>query len=239
MKSFLFTIIPYLFNIINIISYPKFLNRPNKISNKQNSIKTTFKSFINTLKNRNLLALLNTSATHSAYVKAIKDYIQIVILQIGISIPFFLDMDMNKRNGLFIGITYFTIYLISSYASKSSSKILSLNIIPKHKIAFISLIIGFGFGAISGLMYQYEFYIISLVLFTGIYIIENIRKPILTGFISDNAPNEILASVLSAQSQIKTFLTAIFAISFGFLMDNYGIGLSLLTISIIMILKVG
>ncbi len=58
----------------------------------------------------------------------------------------------------------------------------------------------------------------------GIYIIENIRKPVLTGILADNVPNEILTSVISAQSLWKTILTSAIAICFGLLADYFGIG---------------
>ena len=65
----------------------------------------------------------------------------------------------------------------------------------------------------------------------GIFIVENIRKPILTGFVSDNVPNEILTSVISAQSLLRTIVTAILAFVFGVIADNFGIGASFVIVS--------
>ena len=72
---------------------------------------------------------------------------------------------------------------------------------------------------------------LSLLAFVGIYIIENVRKPILTGFIADNVPNEILTSVISAQSLLRTIITAILALAFGLIADNFGIGVSFISVT--------
>ena len=66
----------------------------------------------------------------------------------------------------------------------------------------------------------------------GIFIVENTRKPILTGFIADQVPNEILTSVISAQSFIRTVMTAILALIVGVVADNFGIGVSILAVSL-------
>ena len=71
----------------------------------------------------------------------------------------------------------------------------------------------------------------ALVAFVMIYIIENVRKPILTGFVADKVPGELLTSVLSAQSLIKTIMTAGIAFLTGLFADIFGIGESLLIVS--------
>ena len=70
-----------------------------------------------------------------------------------------------------------------------------------------------------------------MLAFIGIYLIENLRKPILTGFVSDNVPNEILTSVISAQSLLKTIITAVLAFFLGLFADHFGIGKAFIFIS--------
>ena len=73
--------------------------------------------------------------------------------------------------------------------------------------------------------------------FIVIYIIENIRKPILTGFIADNVPGEILTSVISAQAFLKTIITAVLAFMFGWIADMKGIGVSFIVVSAFLIVS--
>jgi len=144
-------------------------------------------------------------------------------------IPFLQNVETAKKNGLFIGILYFIIYLITSQASKFSFFIENRR---QKNIAYITLLFGFSFGIISGFFYIYDMWIFSILAFIGIYIIENIRKPILTAYVADNVPNKILTSVMSAQSQLKTLITAILAFVFGLLADSLNIGIAFILISL-------
>ena len=227
---FLFSIVPYLLNLFLILSYPKELDLVKHKKDKQR-MNLTFKSFFTIIKQPKVLKIISSSAIHSAYLKAIKDYIQLLMLNAILIFPLLMDGDLTKRNGLFIGILYFIIYLLNAKASKLASKIKGQN----AKIAKITLLIGLFFGLISGLFFEYHYWIFSLIAFIGIYIVENLRKPVLTGYVSDNVPNDVFTSVLSAQSLLKTILTAIFAIVFGVLADKFDIGLALLILSISLI----
>ncbi len=229
-EIFLFSIVPYLINLLLIFSYPKELNgtlHKHSSQNKPTIIKTV-KSLFRLIKEPNVLRIINTSALHTAYLKAIKDYIQPLMVSVAILIPFLSDYEIDKKNGLIIGILYFILYLLTSQASKYSSGI--ANKIKKN-ISYHTLIIGFTFGILSGVFYLFDLWVLALFAFVGIYLIENIRKPILTGHISDEVPNELLTSVISAQSLWRTIITSVLALGFGVVADYYGIGIALLGVS--------
>lgn len=227
---FLYSIIPYILNLALVLSYPKEINHPLKTvsSGKSVSLMATVKPFLKIIRKPKVLSIINTSAVHSAFLKVIKDYIQPLILNVAILLPFMLNTDVDKKNGLIIGITYFVIYLLTSKASKLSSSVAAKN---KSNIAHITLVSGFLLGIATGLFYYYDLWILSLIAFIAIYIVENIRKPFLTGFVADNVPSEILTTVISAQSLLKTTVTIVMSFLFGMVADIYGIGISLFTVS--------
>lgn len=234
---FIYSIAPYLLNLILIISYPKELNNSVSFLDSKYDfrITQTIKHFFDSIKQASVLKIINTSALHSAYLKAVKDYIQPLMLNVVLIIPLMLNIEVEKKNGLFIGFIYFLIYLLTSQASRLSSKFHLKN---KKNISYRTLVIGFVLGIICGVFYIYDLWIISMIAFVGIYIVENIRKPILTGFIADNVPNKILSSVISAQSLLKTIITAILALVFGLIADNFGIGVSFIVVSAFLALNV-
>ena len=233
---FLYSIIPYMLNLLLITSYPKELNRYFEKRNPKSSfgIGLTIKSFFKIIKQPNVLKIINTSAIHTAYLRTVKDYIQPLMVNVALIIPIMLNVEAEKKNGIIIGVLYFFIYLSTSRASQLSSKIAAKN---KQNISYTTLLFGFIFGIICGVFYIYDLWIISMIAFVGIYIVENIRKPILTGLIADNVPNEILTSVISAQSLLRTIITAILALVFGIIADNYGIGVSFIVVSIFLTLS--
>ena len=233
---FLYSIIPYLLNLLLIISYPKDLNRSFEQINPKSSpgIGLTIKSFFKTIKQPNVLKIINTSAIHTAYLRAVKDYIQLLMVNVALIIPIMLNFEAEKKNGIVIGVIYFFIYLATSRASQLSSKVATKS---KQNISYITLLFGLILGIICGVFYIYGLWIISIIAFAGIYIVENIRKPILTGFIADQVPNIILTSVISAQSLLRTIITAILALVFGLLADNFGIGVSFVAVSLFLALS--
>ena len=225
---FFYSIFPYLFNLLLILSYPKALNHQLK---KKDRFKVTIKSLWHTVKQAQVLKLINTSALFSAYLKAVKDYIQPLMVNLALLIPLLTDIDIEKKNGLFVGVFYFILYLINSRASQLSPKLAQIS---WRDIPFTTLLIGFVFGVSCGVFYVFNLWVLAILFFMAIYVIENLRKPILTGYVSDHVPNEILTSVLSVQSLLKTAMTAIIALMFGLIADAYGIGVAFMTVSFLL-----
>ncbi len=231
---FIYSIIPYLINLVLVFTYPNEINHSIDDSASKKRIGLTVQSFFKVMKQPNVLRVINSSAVHSAYLKAVKDYIQPLMVNVALITPILLDTEVQKKNGLVIGVLYFLIYLTTSRASKFSSILYNKN---KLNISSYTLMAGFIFGLVSGFFYVYDLWVVSLLAFIGIYIVENVRKPILTGIVSDNVPNKILTSVLSAQSLLKTLMTAVLALSFGILVDLFGIGVSFIVVSLFLFLS--
>lgn len=228
---FIYSVIPYAINFILILSYPSEIDRSEKNRN-QTSFKNSIKALFSVLKQKSVLKLISTSALHTAYLKALKDYIQAVMLGIALLLPSIKGIHINSQNGLVIGILYFIIYLLTAYASQYSSTILKK---APTNLTRKTLLLGLFFGLSCGIFFIFEIWIWAFISFTFIYIIENIRKPILTAFVADHVPNELLTSVFSAQSQLGTLFSASIALSFGILADTWGIGIALIIVSAIML----
>ncbi|MCG6186104.1 MULTISPECIES: MFS transporter [Maribellus] len=228
---FLYSIVPYMINLFLIMSYPNALNHSSNQSEKNKKVSFVFmvKSLIKMVKRPKVLKIINTAALHSAYLKAVKDYIQPLMASVALLIPVFVNQEDEKRNGAIIGVIYFLIYLGTSRASKYSSKLEKNN---KIDLPFVTLLFGFFLGTVTGFFYSCEIWVVALVAFIGIYLVENVRKPVLTGYISDNVPNEVLTSVISAQSLLKTILTSVLAFVFGVVADHFGIGISFIVVSV-------
>jgi len=224
-QIFLLSIIPYLLNLILIWSYPKELDFSDK--KHKNNIKQNLSALWQALKNRKVLAIMHSSAVFTAYQKATKDYIQPVMKNVAFLLPFVAGISIDKKNGLLIGLMYLLLYLLtataSSYAGFLTEKIKNLS--------YKSLLTGFLLGIIGGYFFNIKLWLPALLAFSGIYIVQSLRKPILTGYLADEVPHHILTSVLSAESLYKTFLTAILAVSLGYLTDRLGLGAAFIIIS--------
>lgn len=91
-------------------------------------------------------------------------------------------------------------------------------------------------GLLSGLSYLQNWLIVSVVFYIGIYIIENLRKPIGIAYMTENIDHHILATVLSAESQVHALIAALCAPLIGFVADKYGLGLAIAGVSALMII---
>lgn len=230
---FIYSVIPYLINFLLILSYPNEIDlSESKNSKRQSGFSETFKIFFQTIKNRKVIAVITSSAVHSAYLKAIKDYIQPLMAGFAVTLPLFALTDVKQKNGLIIGALYFLIYLMNSYASVSAGKIAKRG---GDNLAFATLVWGFSAGALAGVFYNFELFAMAIAAFVVIYLVENMRKPILTGYVADRVSNDVLVSVISVQSQVKTIITSLIAFVFGVLADLFGIGFSLIVTSLVLI----
>ena len=220
---YLISLVPYLLNFINLYTYPDELNfslKPKK--RKRQQAREVLQHFFSVLKKRQVLDLVNSSALHSAFLKSIKDYIQPLLVHIALMLPFLAMFEPKSQSGLAIGVVYFGIFLLTSFASRKAGFTSQLGIKNIEKKSLL-----LGFGLVCGLLFYFGMEIGALVFFVAIYALESLRKPILTGYLADEVPNEILTSVISAQSSYKTLMTAFLALSIGVLSDKLGVGAAL------------
>ena len=224
-KIFLISIIPYLLNLFLIWSYPDELDFSDKKNRKK--IKYNLSALWQALKNPKVLPIIHSSAVFTAYQKATKDYIQPVMKHMVVTLPVLASVYVEKKTGLFIGVFYTLLYLLTATASKYAGIMSS----KFKKLSYQTLIIGFLAGISGGYFFTSQLWLPALMAFSGIYILQSLRKPVLTAFLADEVPNEILTSVLSAESLYRTLLTSIIALLLGYFADMYGLGNAFIYIS--------
>ena len=229
---FLCAIIPYLLNFINILSYPEVLNFASK-EKAPKPLREVWSQAWSAFKDSHVIYLINSSGLHSAYLKSIKDYIQPLMVHLVFLIPLSYNLTDKQGTGVVVGLCFTIIYFLSSLASKSAGR---LSDSPIRRLEIKTLNLGLLSGLLCGLLYHWGWHIPALFLFVGIYLIENIRKPILTGYMADKVSNEILTSVISAESFYKTFVTAGIAVLLGRLADTIGIGMGMVIVCILLLL---
>jgi len=231
---FLAAAVPYLLDLLIISSYPNNLNGITQTEKKPVILKfkETFRDFISIFKEINILRALFSEASYIALYKGSKDYLQPILKLYALSLPFLLGFGMEKRTVIVLGIIYFFIFLMNSYTSRNAWKLEKyFNSLPAaNNLAYIAGISAVG---ISGILYHLEYPVTAAIIFIMLYIIQNIRRPLMVSYISDIISNKIMASGLSAGSQLETAIIAVFAPILGLLIDFSGLGFGLLYSSLI------
>lgn len=228
---FLVTILPYVVDLINVATYPKILD--GELAQIQRGAiwtqaKATLKDFVGIFKDKQAMQAILNSAGFSAIFKASKDYLQPILEAFALAWPllFLLDFDDIKRSGLVIGVVYFFIYLLTSYASRNSDRF-SSRFESLAAAINISFLVGAIFLFVAGLASWQNLAIISILVFLGFYVLQNLRKPMNVAFISDQISHKVMASGLSIEAQFTTLLVVIFAPVLGYVADRFGVGIAL------------
>jgi len=230
---FLFSVIPYILDLILVATYPAFLDGDLKKfswSEVGNKFKKVFRSLIQNMRSYQVLRVLGSLSVYSGYYKAVKDYLQPVVAAWALSIPLLTSFQDEQRSAIMVGLVFFVVYIFSSIASRSSGsfsdRFTNLSVPMNLSLAF-----GLLCGILSGFFYSMDLWPVSVLLFIAVYMIENIRKPVGVAYLGSATDNSVMASVLSVDSQLKSLVAAILAPLFGIFADLYGVGWSLFIVS--------
>ncbi len=235
---FIITILPYIFNFINLATYPKMLDGEIRKSAEKigEQFKKTLADFRLMFKDKITLKAVVNSSLFSASHEATKDYLQAVLQTFALSLPILLFLSGDKRTAVVVGIVYFFIYLMTAYASRNSYKIVN-RVGNLGRAINATLVLGALIIILAGVFYHINWLIISIVLFLLIYVLHNIRRPMNVGYIADRIKSRVMASGLSVESQIKTFIAAGLSILMGYLADALGVGMALTLIGFIVLIS--
>lgn len=214
---FLLSIIPYILDLLLIISYPKYMNDSvSKDFHMKEFLKENYRSIKYALTDKPVRKLLLEASSYQAGFKSIKDYIQPIIISISMGVILFTGFSLDDNLKIYIGIIYAVIYLVSSFASKNAHVIVKKFDNKKTINAMwlfsgiIMIVLSFFLGNIF----------VVFAIFLIFYIFLNIRRPLMVELVGEAADPSRRASVLSVESQMTSLLVAIFAPILGFIADR-------------------
>ena len=238
---FLASIVPYVADLILMLTYPKELDgeimKEREGGKKKfiHQIAVTFKDFIFIFKSKYILKALLNSAFYDGTFKTVKDYLQPILKQYAIMIPIFIYMEKEKRISIVVGFVYFILFLLTSFSSRNSDRI-SKRMRSLPTAINVAYLVGMGLIAITGFLIHLNLYILGIIVFVVFYMLENIKRPMNLGYLSDLISSRVMASGLSGESQLKTVVVAILSPIMGFFADKIGVGGALMVIAGILLI---
>ncbi len=229
---FLATIVPYVLDLFLMLSYPAVLDGPRHAA--RGAIKDEFlhvmKAFASSFKDLFVLKAIGNQALYTGYYKATKDYLQPLLQGLALSFPLLVGVADKERTALIVGLVYFVLYLLTSYASRSSGRF-SEYFPGLASPLNLTLGLGIGLGLLSGVAYALGLAALAVFLYLGIYIVENLRKPMGIAYVTELMNQDALATALSAESQAETLFAALIALALGFFAEAFGPGLGIVITS--------
>jgi len=230
---FLYSMIPYVLDLILMITYPRELDgSKGKIS--ITSIRENFRGVVaglaETVRRPGAARAVLSASSFGGFYKGAKDYLQPMIAAMALSLPVVTGLSSRRREALLIGVVYTLIYLLTSVASRKSARVAGLFSTSERALNAL-LLLGLVLGAVAGYARWREATYLPVVLFLLIYALQNVRQPVGVAVVADRIPDEVLATVLSAQSQLQSLFAAVVAFFVGATADyaagNVGLGLAI------------
>ncbi|MCF7940562.1 MAG: MFS transporter [Spirochaetia bacterium] len=232
---FLFSIIPYILGLLLMISYPKELDfavvdgkmPPAGPGAWKQQFVRSFSSLGLLIRSKEIRRGILNFSMFDGLFKAIKDYLQPVIEQLALILPFFLAFSGEERAALLIGLVYTLLFLLTSFASSRAGAV-RRRVAETERGLNLLFLLGALMVMLTGYFYLSGWSYLAVVTFIIYYMIQNIRRPLALDYISDRIEGSVMATGLSGESQIKTLITAILAPLFGLAVDTSGLGMTLI-----------
>jgi len=218
---FVFAIIPYILNLINLAGYPSWLDgelQKFEPGLARKNFVRTWKSLLSAFRDKGNARIFINSSLPSGYFNSVKDYLQPVILSLVIALPFLDSYTKEDKGSILIGLIYFVIFLLTSRASRMAG-FFARSSGSVYRGMNISLILVSLTGILSGLFFHAGIEIISVLFFISLYLLENLRRPLAVSGIADRMGDKSLSTFLSADSQLKSLFTMVFGPLTGLLAD--------------------
>ena len=226
---FVASILPYIVDLINLATYPPELDGElvqMRRGAMGGQLGATLRTFLGVFKHPLARRAILNSSGFDAFYKATKEYLQPVLQAFALSLPILVALDQTRRSAAIVGIVYFGIYLLTSYASRSSARFgrRFRDIAQGINLTFLA---GAVFLLVAGIAAQWQWDVLAILVFLGLYLLHNFRRPMNVALISDQISNRVMASGLSAESQLTTIFMAILSPLLGALADWLGVGIGL------------
>lgn len=235
---FVATIVPYVLDLFNMMSYPRELDGE-LVELRKGAVwgqaRMTLKTFFAIFKDGDAMRAILNSSSFTAFFKVTKEYLQPILKTFALSLPIFVMLDGTKRSAVVIGIVYFVIYLLTSYSSKSAARF-SKRFEKLSRAINVTFFVGAGFLFVAGVASRQELVVLSILVFLGFYVLQNLRKPMTVAFISDRISYKVMASGLSVEAQVTTIIMAVLAPVLGALADAFSVGVALACLGGLMVL---
>lgn len=239
---FIGSVIPYALGLVLLISYPQELDSHlNPLrgrfwrESRQRLAKTFQETWEGFKTSGELVKGIFSFGVFSGLFKGIKDYLQPVIKGYALALPFLIGWEQKEKTSVLIGLVYFITYLVTSWVSRRAG-----HFDQRFKKPYMSINHTYIYGTLclvaSGIFMLLKIHEIAIILFLSIHPVESLRKPLQVGFVSDKVNSKVMATALSAVSQIKTIAVIIISMLTGILAQVVGIGHALLIVSLLVLI---
>jgi len=216
---FYLSIAPYVIGLVNFSYYPIELEgsvrKKAVLHNVLGNMRVTLRTC---LKTRHLRRLIAESMAFEGVFNAAKDYLQPVIKSMALALPLFVYMENTRRSSIIVGMVYFALHLLSAWASRKSHTV-TQGAGGEKQGAFLIWKAALCIYLLLAVVLYLKWYYMAIAGFVALYLMQNLWRPILISRFDEYATEARGATVLSIESQAKSFSTILVAPILGIAVD--------------------
>lgn len=214
-----FAIIPYVLNLINLATYPAYLDAVPKQKLSLTAVaRHMWQVARESLKHPVLRRLTWETMGFQGVYEAVKDYLQPVLKVTALSLPLFLDLGDKQRSALLIGLVYFVLHLLASASSRHSHSVSEWFGSDERASYRIWQIVALAYVALLPALYFKASFIV-IPIFVLLACAQNVWRPMLISRFDAHSDPSIGATLLSIESQAASLTTLILAPLLGRIID--------------------
>ncbi len=236
---FLAALFPYILNMLNLASYPSFLNWAGlREGKKRPSMRESLSHTLAMLKDSRARRGIMNSAAFDAVFKVEKEYLQPVIKAAALGLPLLMALQEERRVAVVVGLVFSVLYLLASASSRFAGRVGRRlgGVVPAMNRTWIaaSLIL-----VAAGVFHRLDAYFVTILAYVVLYMLQNLRRPLCVSYISGSVNDRVMSVGLSLESLVKTLFMAVLAPLCGLAADRVGIGLMMTASGVLMIMVYG
>lgn len=218
---FFFAIIPYIAGLFNLMTYPKELDgQPVEKAGIRDVVVHLWECIRAALVMKRLRRLIVESMSFEGVYKAVADYLQPIVKNMALLLPFFITWGETRRSAVMIGVVYVILYLVSAYASRNSHRLAGRAGGEEKGSRLLWKTVFVLYVALIGLLF-FEYYYAAVIGFILLALMQNFWRPILISRFDAYATEAKGATVLSIESQAKSISTMVIAPILGISVDFF------------------
>jgi MFS family permease len=229
---FLYSMIPYVLDLLLMLTYPAELDGPAgrlTLSNLGENFRELGRGLRETARRPGARRSVTSAAVFAGYFKGAKDYLQPMVAALALTVPIGTSLAIEQREAVLIGLVYSVLYLLTSLASRSSAAVATRLHSPERALNW-ELLLGLLLAVGAGLARVGEYALLPVIFFVAIYVVQNLRQPVGVAVVAERVPEAALATVLSVESQLQSVFAALVAFAIGAAAEaaggNVGLGVA-------------
>ena len=223
---FISAVIPYVLNLINLATYPRFLdgNRKSNVS-LRDVASHLWQVTRDSIRRPILRRLLTESMCFGGIYEAVKDYLQPLLKLAALSLPLWVGMADKQRSAILVGAVYFLLHLLGSYSSRKSHRFMERFGNDDKASSRLWIYIASAYALMFPLLY-FQWNAGVIFLFILLASAQNIWRPMLISRFDAHSDPAIGATLLSVESQASSLATLLIAPLLGKAIDAANAALS-------------